>query len=539
MTPPPSPPPLPDPSLLWSLVEEAALGWILLDSQARVVTWNPWMERTSGISKEQILGHPLSERFPTLRHSRLEKAIADALNRGLPGLLSPRLNAPSLPLKNGCGQTLHQTILVKPVEPNGLGRYCFIQIQDVTHAVTRDRRLRESTRDLRRAKSTTETTNRLKSQFLLHMGHALRTPLSTILGMAELLKKADDLHKVRRQARAIHDSGEALRSILDDILDYARIEADAIALETIPFDPTTLLIEVSESIATRARAREIDFLTDIPADLPFRLMGDPRCARQALTHLLHHALSTTPRGEIRLTVRHLKNTHGEARLACVIRDTGTGLDAAGVNRLFTPLDPNDTFTPPLHPDGHPLGPAIALGLVKKMQGTLDVESAPGRGTIFRVELPFSLPSRPQAAPLPPHPETAPPVNPSPFPRGVKILVVEDDEMNREVTHGMLKRLGVMAELAGNGEEALRQLASSRYDLVFMDCQMPTMDGFTASRLFRDEESSRHSHTPIVALTANAMKGDRERCLQAGMDDYLTKPVRGDTLKQTILRWVHW
>ncbi|MBF0191089.1 MAG: response regulator [Magnetococcales bacterium] len=536
MTAPPPALPLPDPSLVWSLVEESALGWILLDSNGRVVTWNPWMERTSGVSKERILGHTLTERFPTLRNSRLEKAIADALNRGLPGLISPRLNTPPLPLKNGCGQPIHQSILVKPLEPAGLGRHCCVQIQDVTHAMTRDRRLRENARDLRRSHSSTATANQLKNQFLVHMGHALRTPLSTILGMAELLKNADDLHKARRQASVIHDAGEALRIILDDMQDYSRLSTGELALESVAFDPATLLAEVSEAIAIRARAREIDFISDIPADLPARLLGDPQRTRQVLTHLLHHALHSTPLGEIRMTVRHTKSDNDAIRLSWVIRDTGNGLDEDELNRLFTPLEPKHDPRASPHPDGHRLGPAIALGLVQQMKGTLTVESAPGRGTLFRIDMPFALPSRPTPA----HPAEVPPVaHPSHFPRAVKVLVVEDDEMNREVTRSMLKRLGVTTDLAGNGEEALYRLADTRYDLVFMDCQMPTMDGFTASQLFREEESSRHGHTPIVALTANAMKGDRERCLQAGMDDYLTKPVRGDTLKQTILRWVHW
>lgn len=508
-----------------TLVTEAALGWILLDLQERVVLWNPWMERASGIPERQILGQSLQSLFPTLRDSRLERAIGEALRRGLPALLSSRLNTPpALPLKNSVNRLMHQSIQVKPVEPAGMGRHCFIQIQDVTHMHLREQHLRETTRAIKDAKLMTESINRDQTLFLANLGHALRTPLSAILGMAELLKSTDDLHKARRQAAVIHDSGEALREILEEMLDYARIESGELTLSSTPWMPETLMLELCESIATMARTREIDFLSETVGELPPRLLGDPLRLRQALSHLLIHLLRSTSRGEIHLKHRMLTLDERQARLSWEMHAPST---------RAIPLPMADDATRPFSPEsGSGLGPAIAQGMITRLGGTLESLSLPKRGLMYRVEIPFALPSDPpRGASLLDETDS--------FPRQVRILVVEDDEVNREVTCGQLKRIGIQPDLAGNGAEALQRLSNNRYDLVFMDCQMPVMDGWTASRRFRASEDSLQEHTPIVALTAYALKGDRERCLEAGMDDYLAKPVRREILKKTIQRWVKW
>ncbi|MBF0627463.1 MAG: response regulator [Magnetococcales bacterium] len=512
-----------DPALACHLVEEAAFGWIVLDAATRVLVWNGWMEQASGIGKGRILGQLWRDFFPGAAHSRLDRAIADALKSGLPALLTSRLNAPPLPLTTPHGLPMQQTIHVKPVEHGESGRHCLIQIQDVTEVVLRDQRLRERARVASQAKGVVDAENQVKNLFLAHLGHALRTPLSTILGMVELLQHADDLYKVRRQAGVIHHGAQALQEILDDVRDYSLLMAGALTPEWRPLDPGTMFGELRDTFSIRARAQEIDFLSEIPADLPTGLLGDPERIQLALAQLLNHALRTTPRGEIRLTVRVLTVEADRVRLGCDIRDTGSGLDAQALQQLFSPVAA-PTASASLQGSG--LGPAIAHGVIERLGGTITVESAPGRGTLFRVEFPLARPAAAGAA------------TDRRFANTLKILVVEDDEVNREVTRGMLKRLGIVADLAENGAEGLDRLKATRYDLVFMDCQMPVMDGLTATQLFRAaEEAQAARRTPVVALTAQVMKGDRERCLKAGMDDYLTKPVRGEMLRQTILRWV--
>ncbi|MBF0614444.1 MAG: response regulator [Magnetococcales bacterium] len=510
-----------DADLAWTVIQEAAIGLILLDHQERVITWNGWMEQSSGIPRERILGLPLNGFFPTLPHSRMERAIRDALQRGLSALLTPKLNTCLLPLRDLNQQPMELLIQIKPLQPANRSRHCVIQIQDVTHAVQRDQRLRENSRALLRAKGLADAKNAANQLFLADIGHALRTPLNTLLGLVELLTETDDLHKARRQATMMQDAAQTLRTLVDDLRDYSQLATDPLPFQPGPFDLASVLAEVRDTTAAAARTRPVDFLCDLPVELPTPLIGDPIHTRQALHHLLTDLLRATTRGEIRLTVQRLDTETTGVRIGCTIHATG----------LLQPLLPpqHSTDTPGLHARSR-LGTTIARMLIGRMGGTFNEHGTPGRDHTVQLTLPFALASD----------ASTPPVHPMPAGSGlreVNILVVEDDEVNREVTRGMLKRIGIVPDMANNGQEALTRLATKSYDLVFMDCQMPTMDGLTACRLFRNSEHTSDRHTPIVALTAHAMKGDRERCMEAGMDDYLTKPVRGDTLRRTIQRWV--
>ncbi|MBF0341082.1 MAG: response regulator [Magnetococcales bacterium] len=515
-----------DASLLAALLQEITLGWILLDRHERVVIWNPWMERTVGLPVAEVLGHTLGELFPDVSGSRLERAIGEALRRGLPSVLTPRLNPFPLPLAIN-GQPVHQLIQVKPLEPAGQGRHCFIQIHNVTQTATRDRRLRQRVGDLRRAGV---AASRAQTLLLAHIGHELRTPLSAMLGMAELMLTADDLHKVRRQARVIHDSGHALRAILDDLLDYSRIETKALTVASVGFDANALFSEIRDQVASRARSSGIDFYCQLPLPLPDPLLGDPQRLRQLLTQLFERSFRSTPRGELHWTLRVLSSDPSGIWLGMVIRDTGQGMDRE-IRQGFLPSDNRDDLFFASSPEVGELGPAIARELILRMGGRLAIATNPGQGTEITLELPLARPP----ATLPEGPSERP------FSRDVRLLIVEDDEVNREVTRSMLKRLGITPDLANDGEAALQLVTRQRYDLIFMDCQMPTMDGYTASRQIRsrEEAAGQGERVPIVALTAYALKGDRERCLEAGMDDYLAKPVRGEALRQAILRWVRW
>ncbi|MBF0427317.1 MAG: response regulator [Magnetococcales bacterium] len=522
------------PALLLTILEKSALGLLVLDTEQRVVFWNHWLENGSGISKDQVFGRRFIEIFPDLADSRLHHAITGAVNRGLSTILSPKLNPSFLALCVGDRkEAMSQMILIKAIEPDQLGRYCLVQILDVTNTSFRDHRLREQARDLMQAKSSAEAANQTKNLFLANMSHEIRTPLNTIMGMAELMENADDLHKVRQQAKTIQNSGTALMSIMNDVLDFSRIEAGELTLEQTLFDITILLAEICDLYAGMARTRHIDFFSNLAPELPTSLLGDPNRLRQILLNLLSNAIKFTKNGEVRLQVLMTEQTAKTVHLQFIIKDTGIGISSEQMERLFKPFTQADISTTRKF-GGSGLGLAITRRLVLFMGGEIHVDTILGEGTVFYVNLPFAFITEEKK-----HSQeiTLSDEGITPLPAELKILLVEDDELNQQVIKGLLKQIGVYPDIANNGEEALVCLARQRYDLVFMDYQMPIMDGLTACQRFRAGESNTAQRTPIVALTAHALKGDRERCLEAGMDDYLTKPVRGKTLRQTILRWV--
>ncbi|MEO5333450.1 MAG: ATP-binding protein [Magnetococcus sp. YQC-5] len=525
-----------DPSLSQTVLDEAAHGLVILDAEQRVVFWNRWLEKASGISGEEALGRLLSDIFPMLVDSRLQRAVTNAVRRGLSSVLSPRLNSALLPLSvGGARQVMSQMVLVKPVDPDALGRHCFIQILDVTSAASRDDRLREQARHLVQAKALAESANQAKSLFLANMSHEIRTPLTAMLGMAELMETAEDLQKVRQQAKVIQNSGQVLLRIIDDILDFSKIEAGELTLLEAPFEPGILLAEICDYCSVEARKKKIDFFCRQDSNLPVRLLGDALRLRQILLNLLGNAIKFTIQGEVSLHVSSVMEPNSDRiRLRWKIQDSGIGLDPNHLEHLFKPFTQADeSFTRQFGGTG--LGLAISQRLVSLMGGEIQVSSTLGRGSLFQVDVPFrqvQFTDQPDLDQI-----LEPTVQTEELPRQLHVLVVEDDAINQEIICSMLKYLGVSSDLVGNGQEALVLLADKRYDLVFMDCQMPVMDGLTACRRFRAMESVIAPRTPVVALTAHAMKGDRELCLAAGMDDYLAKPVRIKTLQQAIERWV--
>ncbi|MBF0125961.1 MAG: response regulator [Magnetococcales bacterium] len=528
-----------EPALLLDALDESALGLVILDPEQRVVYWNRWLERASGILREQTLGRGLTGIFPTLAKSRLQLAVTDALRRGLSNLLSPKLNPFPFPLLHDASmRAMDQMILIKPLMPVNMARHCSIQILDVTSASSRDHRLRETARGLKLAKSNADLANQAKSLFLANMSHEIRTPLNAILGMAELLQNATDLQEARQQAKVIQNSGHYLLTLINDVMDFSKIEAGELTLEQLTFPPASLLAEICDHCAREAHARNIDFFYHAVPELPTLVRGDPTRLRQILLNLLSNALKCTSRGEVNLRVGVQGVTPNHLRFSFQVRDTGIGMDPNQIERLFKPFTQADESTTRTF-GGVGLGLAITRSLVQLMGGTIQVESAPGQGSLFQVELDLGLVMADHDAPADRRADVGSPAEPAtgPASSGIRLLVVEDDETNRNVLQSQLRFQGIVPDMANNGEEALVMLACNRYDLVLMDCQMPRMDGFSACRQFRSLESPTAPRTPIVALTAHAMKGDRERCLAAGMDDYLSKPVRGATLRQTIERWV--
>ena len=394
-----------------------------------------------------------------------------------------------------------------------------------------NRKLRLAWEDMRAAKEEAERASRAKSDFVSRMSHELRTPMNAILGFAQLLEGETLQPSHRNYVSLINRSGQHLLELINQVLDHAKIEAGHLTLENIDFDFREALAEVSAIVSERSSVKGLQYIAEIAPDLPPRLMGDPTRLRQVLINLTVNAVKFTEKGTVKLRV-----APDNDRLFFSIRDTGIGMDKAALGRLFHPFGQADESITRKY-GGTGLGLIISRELVQAMGGDIEVDSAPGAGSCFSFSLPLRCPpvlpgAALRALPADSHSPAAP-LAPDAVPVaelsladlvGGSILLVDDNRVNQVLGAAMLKKLELVHDTAGNGLEALLSLEKKTYALVLMDMEMPEMDGLTATRNIRAREAAAGGHIPIIAMTANALHGDRERCLEAGMDGYISKPI---------------
>jgi signal transduction histidine kinase/ActR/RegA family two-component response regulator len=388
------------------------------------------------------------------------------------------------------------------------------------------------TAELVRKRDEAVRASRAKSDFLAAMSHEIRTPLNGVIGMADLLAAGPLTPEQRDQAETIRRSGETLLAILNDILDWAKIEAGRLEVERLPVDARAAAADTWALYRSQVREQGGALVLDWPETVPRRVLADPIRVRQVLWNLVSNALKFAPGG----TVTVAASAGGEGRLAIAVRDTGIGMDEAQRARLFRPFTQGDASTTRRF-GGTGLGLAITARLLEAMDGTIAVASAPGCGSTFTVRLPLvSEPAAEEAAaasvpPVSPLLPSPPRSQPGAIPGRRRVLVAEDSPVNRTVIQAMLQHLGTAVECVEDGVEAVEATARAAYDLVLLDIYMPVLDGLAAARAIRAREvADGGRRLRLVALTANAFAADREACEAAGMDGFLAKPITLDSLQ---------
>lgn len=643
---------------------------ISADKDLRITFFNHGAERIFGYRAKEVIGQPIYMLVPE-RFRAAQKALLDAFIHGSDatiklggsqGIVGLRKDGTEFPAEGSASRIRHGSNVIVTV---------------ILRDVTERRRVEAA---LAQARDQALEASRVKSAFLANMSHEIRTPMNGVTGMIELLMQTP-LNEVQREyAQVIYDSAQALLTLINDILDFSKIEANKLQLEIVDFEPRSLVEGVAELLVAKARAKGLSLMTYIDPELPATLRGDPVRLRQVLLNLGDNAIKFTERGEVVIKAVLLRREDAAVDVEFSVRDTGIGIAPDRKEALFQPFVQADDSTTRRF-GGTGLGLSISKGLVELMGGRIDVESEPGKGSLFWFRVPLAVgkaaaaggdegraaqlhglrvlvvDDNPTACEIlhryldswgiendaasgsvealallraaaargrpyhiavidlrmpeydgltlarwvrsdaalrdlkmilltafdargqgeealrlgfaayltkpvkqshlfdcivslvQPRPEPerfgfaaaaaeaiqAPARSPS-QPKG-RILLVEDNAVNQRVVTLQLEHLGYAVDVVGSGQKAVQAVAEGNYDLVLMDCHMPEMDGFQATQRIRKHEAKTGRRTVIVALTANAMQGDRERCIGAGMDDYLSKPVSLDALRAVLERWI--
>jgi len=497
-----------------------------MDEQRRVVLWNAAAQRMFGLEAGRIEGRPLDTLLPDLP----AEALALPSSRALP--TAPPLQTSA---RRADGQRLQVELTLSRWWQDGRAFTTCI-VRDVSDRV----RLLE---ELQRAKEQAEQANEAKSRFLANMSHEIRTPMNAIIGMTHLaLPHAGDA-RIQEYLGKIQASARHLLGLVNDILDFSKIEADRLELEHIEFALSEVLDTFSSLVADKAAAKGLALVFDIAPEVPARLVGDPLRLGQVLINYGQNALKFTDRGEIRVAITADRQDAESVLLRVAVSDTGIGLSQAQQAQLFQSFHQGDASTSRRY-GGTGLGLAIARRLALLMGGEVGVRSRPGEGSTFwftaRLGQGVAAVSPASAEPAPrDQPSLAQPdaaevtVAPAPA-RGARVLLVDDNEVNLMIATEMLGSAGLHVTAVEDGEQAVQRVRDEPFDLVLMDMQMPVMDGLQATRAIRRMPG--RARLPIIAMTANALPADRQRCLDAGMDDVLTKPIEPERLVEAVTRW---
>jgi signal transduction histidine kinase/ActR/RegA family two-component response regulator len=516
--------------LLASIINFLPDATLVIDKEGRVISWNQSMEIMTGVKSEQILGKGdyeyalpfYGERRPILIDAvrgsdpNFEKGYNN-IKRQEDGTLNAEVHIPNL--RGNAAYLLGSASALYDSDGNYWG--AIESIRDIT-------RRKQAEEDLQRSKEKAEFATRAKTEFLANMSHEIRTPMNAVIGMTGLLLDEDLTESQREDVEIIRLSGDTLLNIINNILDLTKIETEMIELERQPFDLHDCLDVSLDMVATEAKRKNLETECIFEGHVPTMILGDPTRVNQILINLLNNAVKFTEKGKITISVSGKAVEDGNHEIHFAVKDTGIGIPEDKMGRLFQSFSQVDASTARRY-GGTGLGLAISKRLAELMGGRMWALSEVGKGSTFHFTILVEpILCEPIEIPVPASSiEVLDDLD-----KGLSILLAEDNLVNQIVTQRMLNKLGYRADVAANGIEVLQALERRHYEVVLMDVQMPEMDGLKATQLIRQRWPD-EGQPLIIAMTASALKGDREMCLTAGMDGYVSKPVKIEKLRAAL------
>src|SRR5215470_4205615 len=499
-----------------AILESATLGIAFIKDRV-IMRANSRLDELFGFDRGEQIGRPTRMWYPDEESYAAVGEVYEQLRRG-------ETHHRELLLKRKSGELFWCRLSGRAVEVGDLSRGTVWMLEDITER----RRAEEA---IEEARQKAEEATEMKSMFLANMSHEIRTPMNAIIGLSDLALKTPLDPKQRDYISKVHRAGTSLLAIVNDILDFSKIEAGRLELETLDFSMDEVVGAVTTVIAQKAHEKGLEFLTHVSPAVPARLRGDPLRLGQILTNLVDNAVKFTEHGQVQLTVEVLEQTSEKAQVQCSVHDAGIGMTREQAARLFQPFTQANMSTTRTH-GGTGLGLSIARRLVEAMSGEIRLDSQPGVGSTFSftVWLGVGAPTDSPGAMVPAAVRAG-------RLRAARILVTEDNEINQQIAVELLEGAGAKVEIASNGREAIEAVmnaSSRRYDLVLMDLQMPEVDGYQATARIRGD--GRFADLPIVSMTAHVTLEERERCLVAGMNDQVSKPIDPATLFATLGRY---